>query len=73
MRVGLTQLTATDDPVANLDVTLGLIRDAAGQGADFVATPEVTNCVSASRKHQLAVLQHESDDCLLYTSPSPRD
>ena len=65
MRVGLIQITASDDPVANLPVTAGLVREAAAQGAGFVLTPEVTNCVSASRARQKAVLAAEDDDATL--------
>ena len=62
MRAGLVQLSAGADPAANLPATLGLIRQAAGQGADFVLTPEVTNIVSSDRAHQQAVLHHEDTD-----------
>lgn len=65
IRAALLQLNASDDPSANLDVTLGLVADAAGQGAGFVLTPEVTNCVSSSRAHQQAVLQDEASDITL--------
>ena len=65
MKVGLVQLTSGDDPAVNLPVTRALIREAAEQGADFVLTPEVTNCVSSSRAQQEAVLQHEADDITL--------
>jgi predicted amidohydrolase len=62
MRAGLVQLSVTDDPDANLPVTLAMIRDAAAQGAEFVLTPEVTNCISSDRAHQARVLCHENDD-----------
>ncbi len=62
MRAGLVQITATDDPAANLPVTLDLVRRAAGQGADFILTPEVTNIISTSRSHQMNVLHHEAGD-----------
>ncbi|MEJ6404303.1 carbon-nitrogen hydrolase family protein [Yoonia sp. 2307UL14-13] len=62
MKAALLQLTSGDDPAANLPVTLDLIAQAASQGAGFVLTPEVTNCVSQNRKHQIAVLQHEAED-----------
>jgi len=62
VRAALVQLNASDDPEANLPVTEGLIREAADRGADLVATPEVTNCVSASRTHQRAVLREEAED-----------
>ncbi|WP_073196616.1 carbon-nitrogen hydrolase family protein [Roseovarius marisflavi] len=62
MRAGLVQLNSSDDPAANLPVTLAFIDDAIAQGADFVLTPEVTNCVSGSRSHQQAVLHPEESD-----------
>jgi predicted amidohydrolase len=65
MRAGLVQLTASDDPERNLPVTRALVRDAAAQGAVFVLTPEVTNCVSGSRERQRAVLRPEEDDLTL--------
>jgi predicted amidohydrolase len=65
MRVSLLQLNVSDDPAENLPVTLRYIREAAAQGARFVLTPEVTNCVSTSRAHQNSVLQHEEDDVTL--------
>lgn len=65
MKTALLQLSVTDDPAANLPVTLGMVRDAAGQGAQFILTPEVTNCVSTSRAHQRDVLQPEAEDITL--------
>lgn len=65
MKIALLQLNVTDDPVANLAVTLGYIREAAEAGAEFILTPEVTNCLSTSRTHQNEVLQHEEDDITL--------
>ncbi|WP_272011604.1 carbon-nitrogen hydrolase family protein [Roseovarius sp. ZX-A-9] len=62
MRAAVLQLTGGDDPASNLPVTLSLIRDAVAVGAEFVLTPEVTNCVSASRAQQMAVLQNEAED-----------
>ena len=58
-------MTASDDPAANLPVTVDLIAQAAAQGAGFVLTPEVTNCISQDRAHQQIVLQHETDDLTL--------
>lgn len=62
MRAALLQLTSSDDPVANLQVTKGLVRDAAKDGADFILTPEVTNCISNSRSHQRSVLTFQDED-----------
>ena len=61
-KTALVQLNASDDPAANLPVTQGFIREAALGGAQFVLTPEVTNCLSSSRRHQQAVLQHQDED-----------
>ena len=60
MRVALVQMNASDDPTENLDHLLGML--AIAQDADFIVTPEVTNCVSTSRTHQQAVLCRESAD-----------
>ena len=65
MKAGLVQLSVTDDPAANLPVTLGFIREAASAGADFVLTPECTNLLSSNRAYQREVLRHEEDDLTL--------
>lgn len=65
MKTALLQLNSSDCPRDNLNVTRAHIREAAAKGAQFILTPEVTNCVSASRARQLEVLQHEGDDLTL--------
>ncbi|MEP2642601.1 carbon-nitrogen hydrolase family protein [Roseobacter sp.] len=65
MKTALLQLNVSDDPAANLAVTLAYVREAAEAGAEFILTPEVTNCISTSRVHQNSVLQHEDDDITL--------
>ena len=62
MRAGLVQLNVTDDPAANLPVTLAAVRNAVAEGAEFVLTPECTNALSSNRNHQRSVLRHEEDD-----------
>ena len=62
IRAALLQTCASDDPESNLATLLPMIAEAAAQGADLVLTPEVTNCVSASRARQEAVLRRESED-----------
>ncbi len=62
MRVGLIQLTVTDDPAANLPGTLAHVRAAVAGGAQFVLTPECTNALSSNRGHQREVLQTEAED-----------
>jgi predicted amidohydrolase len=62
MRIGLVQLCVTDDPAANLPETRRLVQQAADGGATFILTPECTNGLSSSRKHQAAVFHHQADD-----------
>jgi predicted amidohydrolase len=65
MRTALLQMSSSDDPAANLAVTLGMMDAAIAQGAEFILTPEVTNCVSGSRAHQKSVLHSEENDLTL--------
>ena len=62
MKTALLQLNSSDDPAQNLAQMLPMIRDAVTKGAGFVLTPEVSNCVSSSRSHQMSVLSAEGDD-----------
>ncbi len=70
MRIALLQITSSDQPAENLAVVEGMIREAKANGAEFVLTPEVTNCVSTSRSHQNAVLCTEEDDPTLRLEPN---
>ncbi|WP_375253957.1 carbon-nitrogen hydrolase family protein [Yoonia sp.] len=65
MKTALLQLNSGDDPVTNLGQTRDFIARAVAQGARFILTPEVTNCVSQDRARQAVVLQHEADDITL--------
>ncbi|NNE80530.1 MAG: carbon-nitrogen hydrolase family protein [Silicimonas sp.] len=65
MRVGLVQMSGSDDPAANLGPVNDMIAEAAELGARIVLTPEVTNCISASRARQSEVLQTEDRDPML--------
>lgn len=62
MIAALAQLSVSDDPAANLPVTLDLVRAAAAGGAGFVLTPECTNILSSDRAHQQAALHPEETD-----------
>ena len=55
MRTGLL-------PEPNLEQAARLIREAAGQGADYVQTPEVSNIMQPSRKALFEHLAAEEDD-----------
>ncbi|KIN65707.1 Hydrolase, carbon-nitrogen family [Sulfitobacter noctilucae] len=65
MQGAILQLNVSDDPAANLEQTVTKLREAVAQGAQFVLTPEVTNCISTSRAHQRDVLQSQADDVTL--------
>ena len=62
MKIALLQLSVSDDPAENLPHTRAMLEEAAGAGAGFVLTPEVTNCLSSDRAQQRAVLRHEEED-----------
>ena len=62
MKVAALQLCASDDPVVNLAHTLSMVQQASEAGAQFIATPEVTNCVSSSRRRQNEVLALQEND-----------
>ncbi|MDO7656070.1 MAG: carbon-nitrogen hydrolase family protein [Paracoccaceae bacterium] len=62
MRVALVQLTVTDDPIANLAVTLGFLDQAIAGGAEFILTPECTNALSSNRDHLKKILYHQDED-----------
>ena len=65
MRIALIQLTVTDEPVANLAATLGFVRQAHAEGAEFILTPECTNGLWSNRAAQKAMLRLEEDDATL--------
>lgn len=62
MKVALLQLTSSDSPVENIAVIKGMIAQAVEGGAQFICTPEVTNCVSMDRAHQRSVLTDQAND-----------
>lgn len=65
MKTALLQITSSDDPAANLRLVTAMLEQAKDQGAGYILTPEVTNCVSGSRTHQNQVLCKEADDRFL--------
>lgn len=65
MKTALVQLNSSDDPDDNLGRIQSFVAEAASAGAGFVLTPEVSNCVSTSRRHQNDVLNAEVDDATL--------
>ena len=65
MKAALIQMTSGDDPAQNLQQVLAYLDEGVSLGAQFLLTPEVTNCVSLSRAHQEQVLCHQQDDTML--------
>lgn len=65
MKSALLQLNVGDDPAANLVQTSALLEAAVEAGAQFVLSPEVTNCISTRRVRQQEVLQDEASDITL--------
>lgn len=59
------QLTSGTDPVQNLKVCSELIREAASKGANFIATPEVTNMMEPHKAAAREKAQIEEDDITL--------
>lgn len=62
MRAALVQLCVGDNPAENLPMTCAAVDAAAAGGATLVVTPEVTNIISQSRRHQRDVLRPETED-----------
>jgi len=62
MKVGLIQFSASDQPKDNLETVMQMVRDANAQGAQFILTPEATNCISTDQNHQRRVFYHQNDD-----------
>jgi predicted amidohydrolase len=62
LKIGLIQFCASDQPAENLQTVLQMVRDAHALGAAFIATPEMTNCISMDRKHQKTVFHGQADD-----------
>ncbi len=62
MRVAAIQLRSGVDIDANLRAAEALIRAAAGEGASFIATPEMTHILQRSPKRLFAALRPEAED-----------
>lgn len=65
MKAALVQLTSTEDPSANLDACEAFLLEAVENGAQFILTPEVSNCIAASKATLSDVLNYEQDDPFL--------
>ncbi|MGD9739133.1 MAG: carbon-nitrogen hydrolase family protein [Bauldia sp.] len=61
-RAGLVQMRSGRDPAANIAVAEALIREAAGEGARYVQTPEMTNILNREGPAVAEVVAFEADD-----------
>lgn len=59
------QMTSKTDVAENLAFSSGLIRAASAAGADFIATPEVTNMLEPNKQSAREKAQFEEDDMTL--------
>ncbi|MZR29023.1 carbon-nitrogen hydrolase family protein [Sneathiella litorea] len=59
------QLTSTGNVQENLSTATSLIREAAKAGADFIATPEVTNMLEPNKVEARAKAQLQEEDITL--------
>lgn len=62
LRVGLIQMCSGRDPARNAKDAEALIRDAAGQKAQFIATPETTNIMDEDLARVRASVAGEAQD-----------
>ena len=61
-KVGLVQMRSGVDPQINLATTLAAIEEAAGAGAAYVLTPEMTNIMEIKRDKLFASIADEERD-----------
>ncbi len=62
LRAAVIQTNATGDIARNIDRASALIRQAAGEGASFIQTPEVTNMIPPTGDDLLRLIRDEDTD-----------
>lgn len=62
VKIALIQMRSGTDPQRNLDDAEAMIREAAGQGAKFVLTPETTNLVQKDTETLFRTLKSPVED-----------
>ena len=62
MRAAVVQTTATADVAHNIERASALIRQAVGEGATFVQTPEVTNMIPPTGDELFRLISNEAED-----------
>ncbi|MDH4983569.1 carbon-nitrogen hydrolase family protein [Hyphomicrobium sp. D-2] len=61
-RVGLVQMCSGRTVAPNIDAACALIRQAAGEGAQYIQTPEMTNILEIDRTRLPDALRPEAED-----------
>jgi deaminated glutathione amidase len=67
MRAAVLQMTSGIDPAANAAAIVEAVRQAAGQGADMLFTPEMAGYLDRNRARAAETLRSEADDPVLAT------
>jgi len=67
-KAAAVQMCSGVDPARNADVMARLVREAAGHGAIYVQTPEMTGAVQKDREGLRAVLRDEDTDIIVRTA-----
>ena len=62
MRAAVVQTTATADIARNIARTSALIREAAGESATLIQTPEVTNMIPPTGDDLFRLIRDEAED-----------
>ncbi len=68
IKVAAVQMCSGVDPEKNAAAMERLVREAAGQGALYIQTPEMTGAVQSNRAELRAVLKAEEDDVIVRTA-----
>src|SRR3974390_2868809 len=61
-RAACIQMNGGDEIIPNLAAAITMIREAHRQGADFIATPEVTNLIESRSAELHAKVRSEAED-----------
>ncbi|HCL64189.1 MAG TPA: nitrilase [Rhizobium sp.] len=67
-KAAAVQMCSGVDPAKNADAMVRLVREAAGHGAIYVQTPEMTGAVQKDREGLRAVLRDEDTDIIVKTA-----
>jgi predicted amidohydrolase len=59
---GLVQMCSGRDVRRNIEDACALVREAAAKGAEFIATPEMTNIIDTDRQRVASIVETEQDD-----------